>query len=159
MVVFWVISGFQLLLLMKTLPKDQNAMEAELEFYVAQAIARSTNDNENASLVSIEERINAFDNTAAKETLVYVRDGINELHVRSPFKCNTDAMSSGKNSVAGDEAMGAIMNGVDGDVRCELWLTQDVLQAPVENGKWTDETLWLPRPEDYPPSERTPLMA
>ena len=93
LIVFWTISAFQLLLLMKTLPRDQDAMEAELASYAAQAISHATaaaRDEEDPP-VTIQERMTSFDGVAAKETLIYVRAGmIQEL--RSPFCCSTEAL-------------------------------------------------------------------
>jgi hypothetical protein len=177
-----VISGLQLLLLMKTLPQDQDAMEAELANYAAQAISwvqRNNADDENASLISIEERINTFDSTAAKETYVYVRDGIKEL--RDPFNCAAlFGIVSGDNSTAGDDDIpddlpSSIHNGESGEDsnsaaaarrrRQQSWRKQEagenVSFRANENHKWTDETLLLPRSDvhrQHAPSETTPLI-
>lgn len=57
-------------------------MEAELEHYVRSAII----DDDSASVVSIEDRRRSFDMNAARETVTYVRQGIQEL--RPPFRCS-----------------------------------------------------------------------
>jgi len=99
--VFWFISALQLVLLSKTLPVDQDTMEAELARYAKQAMARDNdgggildepNDNNdhapldnthdrdlNESLISIEERMTSFDDQAARQTLLYMKQGIQEL--------------------------------------------------------------------------------
>jgi translation initiation factor 4G len=99
MIVFWIVSAFQLLLLAKTLPKDQDSMEAELASYAQEAIARQNqpvsialysqatyrDDHDDGSAmnesieVSIEDRMTYFDGTAARQTLHYVKEGVEEL--------------------------------------------------------------------------------
>jgi hypothetical protein len=99
MVVFWIVSSFQLLLLMKTLPQDQDAMEAELDSYVRNIMATTTTNNNNSyglddssssSLVSIEDRRTFFDMNAARETVEYVRQGIQELRPPLSCRCNSE---------------------------------------------------------------------
>lgn len=93
MIAAWAISGVQLLLLMKTLPKDEDAMEAELARYAKEQINLCRRREEDDSLISIEERMTSFDGTAAKETLKYVRQGIREI--RPPFDaCATEEETS-----------------------------------------------------------------
>ena len=96
LILFWVISAFQLALLARTLPKDQDSMEAELASYAKAAMERcnvplpSSNfsvpshleehDDGNDSIeVSIEDRMTYFDGTAAKQTLLYVKEGMEEF--------------------------------------------------------------------------------
>jgi len=67
--------------LARTLPVDQDSMEAELASYAKQALATngqvpSTLDD---SLVSIEDRMTSFDGTAVKQSFMYVREGIKEI--------------------------------------------------------------------------------
>jgi len=90
---FWTISSIQLMLLTKTLPRDQDAMESELASY-AQAQMSLVPSDPNTSLISIEDRITSFDGRAAIETIDYMRQGLQELHIR-PFQCgSTDEFSS-----------------------------------------------------------------
>lgn len=57
-------------------------MEAELISYAEEAISRQFSQNEadeNETIVSIEDYIASFDGTAAKQTLIYVREGLMEI--------------------------------------------------------------------------------
>jgi hypothetical protein len=108
LVAFWSISALQLLLLMNTLPRDQDIMEAELALYAAQTFRSFQNASslgqasmarddggldcaeDELVVTTIAERMTSFDEIAAKETLLYVQAGIQEL--RSPFRCPTDTM-------------------------------------------------------------------
>lgn len=88
---------------MKTLPEDQDAMEAELEHYVRNAII---DDDDSTSIVSIEDRRQSFDMIAVRETMTYVRQGIQEL--RPPFRCADGEEKHHEGSIgmraAGDDA-------------------------------------------------------
>jgi hypothetical protein len=143
---------------MKTLPRDEDAMEAELASYALQTISASRDDE--GSVVTIEERMTSFDDIAAKETLVYVRAGIQEL--RSPFHCAVERSSSRSSDDADD--ISANENGSTDHLddlalqRRALWQCQESTQAVEDNHKWTDETLLLPRTEEYIPTETTPLV-
>lgn len=161
----------QLLLLMKTLPDDQDAMEAELASYAAHAIStarRQGSGDENDSLISIEERITSFDNRAAQETLSYVRAGIKEL--RSPFNC-IGQVSAAVSSRGSDEDL-VEQNSVDSSddlsesarLRRDLYLQQEMTQSPaIDNSNWMDggppfaEQPPRPRPVDHL-DETTPLV-
>jgi hypothetical protein len=152
---------------MKTLPRDQDAMEAELAQYAARALSAAANtaprdddDKDDTSLISIEERMTSFNDVAAQETLVYVRQGIQEF--RSPlFHCNATAASSVSPSEKGDD---------DDD---DAPVLENISIAVVEphhhealqnqnshHCEWTDETLMLPHPEivEHLPTETTPLI-
>jgi hypothetical protein len=184
MIVFWVISGLQLLLLMKTLPEDQDKMEAELASYAANAIAtarkRPSSCDENESLVSIEDRITSFDSTAAKQTLSYVRAGIQEL--RSPFQCGTlesdreeedeeESLGSrdDKSSGAEEEDSSTLAEKKKSDMfltptqqRQKMFLQQEAESIVIDNTQWTDETLLTPQPQSFHPigaiDESAPLL-
>jgi len=173
MVTFWVISAFQLLLLMKTLPQDQDAMEAELATYAALQIKGAQKDTtlislDDESLISIEERMTSFDSIAARETLGFMKAGLKEL--RSPFNCGTSTVKeSERSSESSSDSLHE--NGLDSDeeaaARRRIWLQQESLQGPstalgdgpTNNGdsQWTDETLLLP---EFPlqPNETTRLI-
>jgi len=125
--VFWTISAIQLVMLSKTLPRDQDTMEAELAHYANSQIKKSANGNsleippasseasktehvmsptavvlltENSEQspillndpltdqfhdgdesveVSIEDRMTSFDGVAARQTLIYVQQGMREF--------------------------------------------------------------------------------
>lgn len=95
LIVFWTITAIQLCFLAKTLPRDQDAMEAELAQYAASEINRANggdgresvcsvydDDNTvagNESLVSIEERMRSFDADAAKETWSFLGESFREI--------------------------------------------------------------------------------
>ena len=95
-------SGLQLLLLVKTLPADQDAMEAELASYAEQAMRaepqannRRTESTDSDTIISIDERRLAFDNVAAQQTLEYMREGFKEIREEfNPFHCGTAETSS-----------------------------------------------------------------
>lgn len=129
MLVFWVISGFQLLFLMKSLPEDQDAMEAELAMYAKEAIRDARlPDDESGSLISIEDRIISFDDVAAKETIQYVREGLQELR---PFQAcgRIDELSSSKyNSSESSDT-----------------------DPATENNNWTDQSLLYADKSDTKP--------
>ena len=131
MLVFWVISGFQLLFLMKTLPQDQDAMEAELASYAKQAI-RDAKLPDDESLISIEERMTSFDDVAAKETIQYVREGLQELR---PFQAcgRIDEISSSKYNSSS---------------------SSDSDQATDSDNNWTDQSLFYAEN-----SETKPILA
>jgi len=78
-VLFWIISASQLLLLAKTLPKDQDAMETELALYAEEALRRTRHSDETVSLMSIEEPFTSFDGGKARETYKYMRQGFKEF--------------------------------------------------------------------------------
>ena len=97
LVLFWVISAIQLVMLARTLPNDQDTMEAELASYAQAAMEKcqpldimspnfsvsshlDDHDDGDASIeVSIEDRITYFDGTAARQTLLYVKEGMQEF--------------------------------------------------------------------------------
>lgn len=112
---FWLLSALQLLFLSRTLPRDQDAMEAELAQYAEQAMitprvdqaaailnasADESHPNELETVVSIEERVLGFDGEAAQQTLQYVSTGLAELN---PFRCGTTCSTTGSNSSDDDE--------------------------------------------------------
>lgn len=98
-VLFWAISAIQLLFLINSLSKDEDAMEAELASYAEEAISgelRSVNADEDEAMASIEDRIASFDGKAAEQTIMYVREGLKELSEElNPFRiCGDDASTS-----------------------------------------------------------------
>jgi MFS family permease len=179
LIVFWVISALQLLFLMKTLPHDQDAMEADLASYASlksmaltkhmsqdagtpPRLLTSSFDNGGSSavmdsptrrkallplLVSIQERINYFDNVAAQQTLQYVRAGIQEIQF-SPFHCHIDSGDNGPLSSPSNEG-----NEESANTRRALWYDQETMIPPTSGSNfnaygghlddpyWTDETL------------------
>ena len=182
---FWIVSAGQLLLLMKTLPRDQDAMEAELARYAAQAIgnggANKTNlrvmdgvAQDNESLVSIEERMISFDNIAAQQTLGYMRAGWQEL--RSPLLLCQPGGDGGSSGSSSEHASSHSLNQqqrLDDDddpatIRRKLWMQQDSFEVQNDgrNDKddsdvqWTDETLLVPElpPTREHPDETTRLL-
>jgi len=100
---FWIVSSIQLVMLAKTLPKDQDNMEAELASYAKAAMEQYTispntprfsaknhvedhDDNESIE-VSIEDRMTYFDGTAARQTFLYVKEGMEELRQSLALTC------------------------------------------------------------------------
>ena len=72
-------------------------MEAELANYAQRAMAQQTRteSTDSDTIVSIEERITAFDGVAAKETITYVRKGFKEIKEElNPFACGGQETSS-----------------------------------------------------------------
>jgi hypothetical protein len=123
LILFWCISAFQLLFLAKTLPRDQDKMEAELESYAEQAMARLQPD-EGEPVVSIEERMTSFDGVAAQESLVFMREGFKELREevggkRFPFHCGRKSEDSSSEDDEASDASGLLQ-------RREMWLHQQM---------------------------------
>lgn len=98
LIVFWTITSILLLALMITLPRDQDAMDAELKEYSEYMIKSCTgtskgtddaveDDMENStvaegsivSIVSIEERMTSFDGSAARESIGFLGDAFREI--------------------------------------------------------------------------------
>jgi MFS family permease len=188
--VFWIISALQLLFLMKTLPRDQDAMESDLAAYATQksiALSRPVSDqelsspkpsfsyNENSGssadnistssnesvlplLVTMQERMNSFDNIAAQQTIQYVRAGMQEIQF-SPFHCKDARSSSPSSNEENDEInTWKLDHSIDAPahVRRALWYDQDSSIPSVnndsaissnfvgiDNPSWTDDTLLL----------------
>lgn len=72
-------------------------MEAELALYAEEAISgQIISGDEDETIVSIEDRIASFDGTAAKQTIVYVREGLKEIGEElNPFRiCSGDDSTS-----------------------------------------------------------------
>lgn len=108
---FWAISAVQLACLAKTLPQDQDNMEAELARYAASALATNTSNRDSCqgtpvvefaleperpescnsldemSIVSIEDRITSFEGTAAREAITFFQKGMKELNFPSGSFC------------------------------------------------------------------------
>jgi len=95
--IFWTICAIQLVFLGKTLPQDQDDMEAELARYAAEA---QENKDEELSLSPVRKRdsllfqgmdeefstteeymtsVNTFDGLAARQSFLFVSQGIREL--------------------------------------------------------------------------------
>eukprot|EP00560_Eucampia_antarctica_P005150 CAMPEP_0197842092 /NCGR_PEP_ID=MMETSP1437-20131217/46544_1 /TAXON_ID=49252 ORGANISM="Eucampia antarctica, Strain CCMP1452" /NCGR_SAMPLE_ID=MMETSP1437 /ASSEMBLY_ACC=CAM_ASM_001096 /LENGTH=888 /DNA_ID=CAMNT_0043451931 /DNA_START=83 /DNA_END=2749 /DNA_ORIENTATION=- len=97
LIVFWGITSVFLLILMITLPRDQDAMDAELKQYAQKMIYDAEKRNidgnikcdiqdetENAtiaeeSIVSIEERMTSFDGVAARQSIGFLGDAFREI--------------------------------------------------------------------------------
>jgi len=102
--VFWTISAIQLIFLAKTLPKDEDKMNAELAAYASSVTAANDVDNEDhhqhsssnfddkeTPLVSIEDRISTWDAVAARESMEFFSSGLKEIreeiqHMK-PLRC------------------------------------------------------------------------
>lgn len=74
-------------------------MEAELASYAEEAISgqrSSATAGEDEAIVSIEDRIASFDGTAARQTIMYVREGLKEISEElNPFRiCGGDSINS-----------------------------------------------------------------
>lgn len=85
-----MITSIQLLYLAKTLPLDQDQMENELKKYADSICGQrksmsvdSFDEDDLASIVSIEDRMTAFDQHAARDSLNFVREAIMEIGGRS----------------------------------------------------------------------------
>lgn len=120
-------------------------MEAELVSYAQQALAQNgdaLNKTVDDSIISIEDRITTFDGQAARQTFLYVSEGIRELGKEMvgssllPCACGEDEVSSDDED---GENGGAEMAS---DRRDQWWLQQ------LSFGNSLD---------DYP-TETTPLV-
>jgi sugar phosphate permease len=110
LVLFWIISAIQLLLLARTLPKDQQAMEADLASYAKRALAEHEEsnldkDNRSSLIVSVEERRMSFDLQASQQTLAYVTEGMKEIgYAGNKFMpCNCLEGSSSEDGMSEEE--------------------------------------------------------
>ena len=143
---FWTITAIQLVALAKTLPEDQDAMEAELQRYAAE-LRRTQNNlevtrlmktpNRNPSnsslhvlvamdddLVSIEDNMIAFDGTAARRSIQFMSLGIKELKEEISYyggQCGTAASSSEEEE---DDDVRNEMSAQEVDRRREVWKRQ-----------------------------------
>jgi hypothetical protein len=149
LILFWCISAFQLLFLAKTLPRDQDKMEAELASYAKQAMARLQPD-EDDSVVTLEERMTSFDGVAAQESLVFMREGFKELRQEVggkliPFHCGGKSEDSSSEDDEASDASGLLQ-------RREMWLHQQ-MQA---HSNQSSEEFGLGGQRH--PSETTPLI-
>jgi len=91
--IFWAIAAVQLMILAKTLPEDQDAMEKELSSYAntltcghSRDSVGSFDDDDLTSVISIEERMTAFDQHAALESLKFVESAIMEIGGRGSLQ-------------------------------------------------------------------------
>jgi len=126
LILFWVVSAFQLVLLAKTLPDDQDGMEAELASYALHALANTGQAplSLDDSFVSIEDRMTSFDGLAARQTLQYVSEGIRELKAEMsgnrilPCGCvELDSTSSSEDGSMGDvQHIWRYQDGIIGDL-------------------------------------------
>jgi MFS family permease len=198
-VVFWIISAIQLLFLMKTLPQDQDSMEADLAKYAAEratllsgkqnkdelnnSLSEASVDDPNGNLdtnsirttesvvpllVSVQERMNSFDNVAAQQTIQYVRAGMQELQF-SPFGCHINTLHDVISPPSSHEDECDTINDespmeADMDSRRVLWYNQDSNDRTTTN--WTDESLHSPsnqilntnQEQENSTNEGTPLL-
>lgn len=163
---FWTITAIQLLFLAKSLPKDQDLMEAELARYAEMAVRNNLENGKSngqtdalpllsldgrgdddgsmaASLLSIEERMTSFDGAAARQSLQFMRLGIRELseevrHLGHFDKCCDVGSQS---SFCDDEEIteGDFMLDEDMQQRRRLWMQHQQLLERDE-GFATEET-------------------
>jgi hypothetical protein len=108
--------------LCRTLPKDQDMMEAELANYAQQALQRLESAEPELSLVSIRDRMSSFDNIAVRETLLYVSDGIKELKERRSMACPSCVDGDSGSSSGSDDEEEAIRE--EKVVRQRTWSQQ-----------------------------------
>ena len=66
-------------MLAKTLPHDQDAMEAELAQYAEARLQEMAPIDEEGSIVSIEERMTSFDAGAARESIQFMGEAFREI--------------------------------------------------------------------------------
>lgn len=106
LIIFWAITGISLFILAKTLPIDQDAMDAELARYAASKFDNVVNNDETSaafnesassfisktlddiqldesvgeeSVVSITDRMTSFDAAAAQESISFIGDALREI--------------------------------------------------------------------------------
>jgi len=123
-------------------------MEAELASYAVQAIANNANGTEGRyrhpssttpslpaaaddSFVSIEDRMTSFDGTAARQTFMYVREGIKELKMEMsgapllPCHCIDFDSSSEEGSTGDDVVSGGLIVSPSNGERQNIWRQPD----------------------------------
>ena len=210
---FWTITSMQLLALAKTLPHDQDKMEAELATYAAaaaqslkqqfqegdenqgidliktdlfhdegyvslrvsseadnllqpqfneeepqtpstwmsrerpslQRIRSATADECETSVVSIEERITSFDNQAARQSLIFMQQGIREIIQEERLYFGRHCgMACGAESPSSEESD---YNGLDAERLMESF-DDEPLEDDDENEARRRQWLWLQRQQN-----------
>ena len=107
---FWIASALQLLLLARTLPHDQDAMETELAEYAESRMQEKrmpyTVDDED-SIVSIEDRMTSFDAGAARQSIQFMGEAFREIRTIRPLRssCQLQEEESAEEEEEDDRAM------------------------------------------------------
>jgi len=130
--------------LSQTLPRDEDAMEAELAQYVASTLAAQRVVEDDGTIVSIEERMTSFDGFAARESMKFVGFAFREIseEIRSvdPFHCGSDDRidEEDENGVFDDDDDTAEL-----ESRQKLWKQKQKEMWRQPNDAVTDESTML----------------
>ena len=112
-------TAIQLLFLARTLPEDEDAMEAELAQYAASALERTPEVDDDSTLVSIGDRMISFDGGAARDSMRFVgvafRELTEEFRNNGPFHCGNDGQVEEEEEDDGED---------DVELKKKLWVQQ-----------------------------------
>ena len=87
---FWTVTAIQLCFLSRTLPNDEDAMNAQLPQYAKTAMLKHDAPSilsEDDDMISIEDRMISFDGSAARESFRFVGVAIREISEEIHLSC------------------------------------------------------------------------
>ena len=121
---FWTAAALQLLLLARTLPHDQDAMETELAKYAEsrmqeKRIPYSVDDE--ASIISIEERMTSFDAGAARQSIQFMGEAFREIRTFRPLRSSCPPQEE---STEEEEEEDRAMDKEDFERRKRIWINR-----------------------------------
>jgi hypothetical protein len=161
--VFWTISAIQLFYLSYSLPKDEDAMDAELARYAATALAKQqqVNGKQPPLLpsppppqipkkalaeedVSIEDRMRSWDAGAARESMHFVGTALkeigDEIKTIRPLSIRCADFHLSDEEEAEDSALLEESENSDTDRRRQAWIRQQHLQEDMDADGPTERT-------------------
>lgn len=114
LIIFNTLSSVLLIILMFTLPNDQDAMDAELEQYAKKMVDKAQNDyssttsyqsdyDDSESIISIEERMTSFDDQAALESIQFLGDAFREIGEELSHFGNPNQGNKSRRSICSDQ--------------------------------------------------------
>ena len=135
---FWTVTAIQLCFLSRTLPNDEDAMNAELAQYAKTAMLKHDAPSilsEDDDMVSIEDRMISFDGSAARESFRFVGVAIREIseEIRLPFHCVDDEDQEEEEDDDDD--------GFDVERKRKLWIQQQQQNNTTAYQNCEDELL------------------
>lgn len=136
---FWTVTAIQLCFLSRTLPNDEDAMNAELAQYAKTAMLKHDAPSilsEDDDMVSIEDRMISFDGSAARESFRFVGVAIREIseEIRLPFHCVDDEDQEEEEDDDDDD-------GFDVERKRKLWIQQQQQNNTTAYQNCEDELL------------------
>lgn len=130
---FWIAAALQLLLLARTLPHDQDAMETELAKYAESRMQEKripyTADEED-SIVSIEERMTSFDAGAARQSIRFMGEAFREIRTFRPLRSSCQLREE---SAEEEEEDDRAMDKEDFERRKRIWRNRQIANHHDDN--------------------------